>query len=72
MGSEGSVQQALGFSFTSGREPRRRIALQALVRLKSRVRQLTRCTKGDSLKQITKGLASIIWLLPDSVRVARS
>jgi RNA-directed DNA polymerase len=55
-----SKRKVLGFSFTSGREPRRRIAPQDLVRLKSRVRQLTRCTKDDSLKQITKGLASIL------------
>jgi RNA-directed DNA polymerase len=41
----------LGFSFTSG-TPRRRIAPQALARFKSRVRELTRRTRGASLKQI--------------------
>jgi RNA-directed DNA polymerase len=54
--AEPSKRKFLGFSFTGGWEPRRRIAPQALARFKSRVRQLTRCTKGDSLKQITKGL----------------
>jgi RNA-directed DNA polymerase len=54
--AEPSKRKFLGFSFTGGWEPRRRIATQALARFKSRVRQLTRCTKGDSLKQITKGL----------------
>jgi RNA-directed DNA polymerase len=49
-----SKRKFLGFSFTRGKEPRRRIAPQALIRFKSRVRQLTRCTKGDNLKQITK------------------
>jgi RNA-directed DNA polymerase len=41
----------LGFSFTSG-TPRRRIAPQALARFKSRVRELTRRTRGASLGQI--------------------
>src|ERR671939_1476533 len=41
----------LGFSFTSGTS-RRRIAPQALARFKSRVRELTRRTRGASLKQI--------------------
>jgi RNA-directed DNA polymerase len=43
----------LGFSFTSG-TPRRRIAPQALARFKSRVRELTRRTRGASLKQIIR------------------
>lgn len=42
----------LGFSFTPGREPRRRIAPQALTRLKSRVRELTRRSRGQSLARI--------------------
>jgi RNA-directed DNA polymerase len=36
----------LGFSFTTGKQPRRRIAPQALARFKSRVRELTRRTRG--------------------------
>jgi RNA-directed DNA polymerase len=52
-----SRRKFLGFSFTSGKEPRRRIAPQALVRFKSRVRQLTRRSKGATLGQITKELS---------------
>jgi RNA-directed DNA polymerase len=46
----------LGFSFTSG-TPRRRIAPQALARFKSRVRELTRRTRGASLGQIVEDLS---------------
>ena len=52
-----SVRKFLGFSFTSGRVPRRRIALQALARFKARVRKLTRRTRGASLPQIVKELS---------------
>jgi RNA-directed DNA polymerase len=52
-----SVRKFLGFSFTSGKEPRRRIAPQALARFKARVRGLTRRTRGQSLAQIAKGLS---------------
>jgi RNA-directed DNA polymerase len=52
-----SVRKFLGFSFTSGREPRRRIAPQALDRFKARVRELTRRTRGKSLAQIVKELS---------------
>ena len=44
-----SVRKFLGFSFTGGTEPRRRIAPQALTRFKARVRELTRRTRGRSL-----------------------
>jgi RNA-directed DNA polymerase len=50
------VRKFLGFSFTGGREPRRRIAPQALARFKARVRELTRRTRGRSLPQIVKEL----------------
>jgi RNA-directed DNA polymerase len=52
-----SVRKFLGFSFTYGSEPRRRIAPQALVRFKARVRELTRRTCGRSLAQIVKELS---------------
>jgi RNA-directed DNA polymerase len=52
-----SKRKFLGFSFTSGKELRRRIAPQALVRFKSRVRKLTRATKGASLWQTTNELS---------------
>ena len=52
-----SVRKFLGFSFTGGREPRRRIAPLALDRFKARVRELTRRTRGRSLAQIVKELS---------------
>jgi RNA-directed DNA polymerase len=50
----------LGFSFTYGAEPKRRIAPKALLRCKQRVRELTRRTRGISLQQMTKDLASYL------------
>jgi RNA-directed DNA polymerase len=52
-----SVRKFLGFSFTGGSEPRRRIAPQAIARFKARVRELTRRTGGRSLAQIVKELS---------------
>lgn len=52
-----SVRKFLGFSFTSGKEPRRRIAPQAIARFKAKVRELTRRTRGASLPQIVKELS---------------
>jgi len=52
-----SVRKFLGFSFTGGNEPRRRIAPQAIARFKARVRELTRRTGGKSLTQIVKELS---------------
>jgi RNA-directed DNA polymerase len=52
-----SVRKFLGFSFTSGREPKRRIAPPTLARFKARVRELTRRTRGRSLAQIVKELS---------------
>src|SRR5215469_4134680 len=50
----------LGFSFTNGIEPKRRIAPKALLRCKRRVRELTRRTRGVSVEQMTKELASYL------------
>lgn len=50
----------LGFSFTYGTKPKRRIAPKALLRCKQRVRELTRRTRGISLEQMTKELASYL------------
>jgi RNA-directed DNA polymerase len=55
-----SVRKFLGFSFTGGREPRRRIASQALARFKAKVRWLTRRTGGESLAQTIKGLSTYL------------
>jgi RNA-directed DNA polymerase len=52
-----SVRKFLGFSFTGGKEPRRRIAPQAIGRFKARVRELTRRMRGASLPQIVKELS---------------
>jgi RNA-directed DNA polymerase len=52
-----SIRKFLGFSFTGGKAPRRRIAPQAIARFKARVRELTRRTRGRSLGQIVKELA---------------
>jgi RNA-directed DNA polymerase len=50
----------LGFSFTNGIKPKRRIAPKALLRCKRRVRELTRRTRGVSVEQMTKELASYL------------
>ena len=46
----------LGFSFTAGKEPRRRIAPKALQRFKTRVRELTRRSRGVSVEQMVGDL----------------
>jgi hypothetical protein len=55
-----SVRKFLGFSFTGGREPRRRIAPQAIARFKAKVRELTRRTRGRSLAQTSKELSTYL------------
>jgi RNA-directed DNA polymerase len=52
-----SVRKFLGFSFTGGREPRRRVAPQAITRFKAKVRELTRRMGGQSLVQVIKELS---------------
>ncbi len=52
-----SVRKFLGFSFTGGKETRRRIAPPAIARFKARVRELTRRTGGQSLAQTIKELS---------------
>jgi RNA-directed DNA polymerase len=54
----------LGFSFTNEREPRRRIAPKAIARFKERIRELTRRTRGVSLKQMVTQLTTYLrgWL----------
>jgi RNA-directed DNA polymerase len=47
----------LGFSFTSGKVPKRRIAPKALGRFKAKIRELTRRTRGVSLQQMVKILS---------------
>jgi len=50
----------LGLSFTSGREPKRRIAPKARQRFKERVRELTRRTRGISLPVMVGQLAEYL------------
>src|ERR1700732_221456 len=52
-----SVRKFLGFSFTGGEQPRRRIAPQAIDRFRARVRGLTRRTGGQSLGQVARELS---------------
>jgi RNA-directed DNA polymerase len=52
-----SARKFLGFSFMSGKQPRRRIAPQSLARFRSRVQELTRRTRGKSLAQIIEELS---------------
>ena len=47
----------LGFSFTSGRQPKRRIAPKSLLRFKKRVRELTKRNRGVSLERMVDELA---------------
>jgi RNA-directed DNA polymerase len=47
----------LGFSFSSNREPKRRIAPKAVVRFKQKVRELTRRTRGVSTERMAEDLS---------------
>lgn len=51
------ARKFLGFSFSANRKPKRRIAPQAIGRFKKRVRELTRRTRGSSLKQMIQKLS---------------
>src|SRR5262245_5921191 len=55
--AKAGVRKFLGFCFTGGKQPRRRIAPAAVTRFKARVRELTRRTRGASLEQIVKELS---------------
>jgi len=46
----------LGFSFTSGKQPKRRIAPKTLLRFKKRIRELTRRNRGVSLERMVAQL----------------
>jgi RNA-directed DNA polymerase len=50
----------LSFSFIGVAKPKRRIAPKALLRCKRKIRQLTRRTRGVSLKQMTTQLAAYL------------
>src|SRR6202022_360002 len=50
----------LGFSFSTNKEPKRRIAPKALLCCKQKIRELTQRTRGISLEQMTKELAAYL------------
>jgi RNA-directed DNA polymerase len=50
----------LGFSFSNNKEPKRRIAPKALLRCKQKIRELTQRTRGISLEQMMKELATYL------------
>jgi RNA-directed DNA polymerase len=50
----------LGFSFTSHKQPKRRLAPKAVVRFKERVRELTRRTRGISLAYMVHELTEYL------------
>ena len=50
-------RQLLGFTFTGGRKPKRRIAPKAAVRFRKRVRELTRRTRGVSFRRMIDELS---------------
>jgi RNA-directed DNA polymerase len=54
------ARKFLGFSFTGGKAPKRRIAPTALHRCKQKIRELTRRTRGISVEQMTKELATYL------------
>ena len=45
-------RQFLGFTFTGGWEPKRRIAPKAITRFRKRIRELTRRTRGVSFRRM--------------------
>ena len=51
------ARKFLGFSFTSGQTPKRRIAPKAVLRFKERVRELTSRTRGVSIDRMAEELA---------------
>lgn len=55
-----SRRKFLGFSFTGGKSPRRRIAPKAIDRFKERIRALTRQAKGQSLRQMVAPLGQYL------------
>ncbi|HEX8896961.1 MAG TPA: group II intron reverse transcriptase/maturase [Terriglobales bacterium] len=50
----------LGFSFTSHKQPKRRLAPKAVARFKERIRELTRRTRGTSLACMVHDLAEYL------------
>lgn len=53
-------RQFLGFTFTRGREPRRRVSQRAVDKAKDRIRELTNRNRGASVQTIVKELTSYL------------
>lgn len=56
----GRERTFLGFSFTDGQRPKRRLADKTLTRFRARVRKLTRRVRGVSLRQMVKELTAYV------------
>lgn len=56
----GRERTFLGFGFTHGQRPKRRLADKTLVRFRARVRKLTRRVRGVSLRQMVRELAAYL------------
>ena len=54
------VRKFLGFSFTNGRQPKRRIAPKAVDRFKERIRELTSRTRGVSIERMAREVAQYL------------
>jgi RNA-directed DNA polymerase len=74
-----SARKFLGFSFTGGTAPQRRIAPQALARFKAKVRELTRRTRGrrpcadcQRAVRLSDRMARLLRLLPNPVSAAQT
>lgn len=50
----------LGFTFTSQRQPKRRIAPQALKRFANQIREITRRTRGVKVEKVIENLCSYL------------
>src|SRR5437667_9819471 len=50
-------RKLLGFSFTSGKELKRKIAPKAIDRFKERIREITHKARGQSMEQVMEELA---------------
>jgi RNA-directed DNA polymerase len=55
-----AARKLLGFSFTAGLRPRRRIAPLAVARCKAKIRRLTQRTRGVSLSQMVQELTTYL------------
>jgi RNA-directed DNA polymerase len=55
-----SNRKFLGFTFTRGRSPRRKVSAKSLLAFKAKVRELTSRTRGRTMRQIMKELRTYL------------